>query len=285
MGAYTQYKKQRRGDWTIWVIPEAWNDELWGAVIERVEALESRKHPQTCEIQLTGTNEKFFLKVFDRFSFFGSVKDLFRQSKALRSLNAGRALAGSGFHVARTLAAGEQRRLGVLQRAFLLTLPVSGTPVPVFLRSLYYPGGAWPRIDQKKLWLKQLASEIRKLHDLGFVHGDLVPSNIMVSQADDETPRFFFLDNDRTRRYPPWLPQSLWRRNLVQLNRFPLPGVSLEDRMRFFHFYTGRRKCLSRDRRLLAWLEKRTRQRRKECDAVDASGSFRKLMRWDATAS
>jgi hypothetical protein len=285
MGAYTEYSKQRHGNWQIWAVPEAWNDELWRAVTECMEALESRKHPQTREIQLPGTNERFFLKVFDRFSFFGTVKDIFRESKARRSLNAGRALAGSGFKVAGTLAAGEQRRLGILQRAFLLTSAVSATPLPLFLRSLYYSGGAWPRMDQKKLWLKELALEIRKLHDLGFVHGDLVPSNIMVSLSDDEAPRFFFLDNDRTRCYPGWLPQTFWRRNLVQLNRFPLPGVSLEDRMRFFHFYTGRRKCLSRDRKLLAWLEKRTRQRRRECDAVDASGSFRKLMRWDATAS
>jgi len=92
---------------------------------------------------------------------------------------------------------------------------------------------------------------------------------------------FCFMDNDRTRRYPIWLPHRLWRRNLVQLNRLPLAGISLQDRLRFFHAYTGRNKLARRDRKLVHWLEQKTRQRRRECDAVDASGSFRRLMRWD----
>src|SRR5438094_8491510 len=94
------------------------------------------------------------------------------------------------------------------------------------------------------------------------------------------------MDNDRTRRYPRWLPQSSWKRNLVQLNRFPLPGISLQDRMRFFHHYLGYRSLRLVDRRLLHWLEMKTRQRRKECDADDATVDFRKLMRWEGkTAS
>jgi hypothetical protein len=127
-----------------------------------------------------------------------------------------------------------------------------------------------------------LAREIRRFHDRGFVHGDLIPPNIFVTAGEPGAPRFFFLDNDRTRRYPHWLPQRLWKRNLVQLNRFPLAGISLQDRVRFFHFYTGRKKFLPADIRLARWLEQRTRRRRKECDGVDVSGSFRALMHWRA---
>jgi hypothetical protein len=86
------------------------------------------------------------------------------------------------------------------------------------------------------------------------------------------------MDNDRTRRFPIWLPQRLWRRNLVQLNRMPLPGISLQDRMRFLHAYLNAGKFSVADRKLARWLELKTRQRRKECDGVDPSVNFRRLM-------
>jgi hypothetical protein len=64
----------------------------------------------------------------------------------------------------------------------------------------------------------------------------------------------------------------------VQLNRMPLAGVTLQDRMRFFHRYLGRRRLSERDRRLARWLEQQTRKRRYECDGVDPRGNFRQLM-------
>jgi hypothetical protein len=88
------------------------------------------------------------------------------------------------------------------------------------------------------------------------------------------------MDNDRTHQYPKWFPQVFWRRNLVQLNRIPLPGITLQDRVRFLSHYLGLKEWGSKERRLLSWLERKTRQRRKECDSVDAKGSFRQLMRW-----
>jgi serine/threonine protein kinase len=282
MAAYIKYRKYREANWKLQVLPENWNQELWHTILQRLESLQPAKHPQTSEIRLPNANDRLFLKVFYRFSWFGALKDVFRQSKALRSLRAGETLSALGFNIPKVIAAGEQRTYSVLQRSFLLTVPVAGTPLSIFLRDLYYSGDGHGQVLEKRDSLKQLALEIRRLHLLGFIHGDLVPSNILVSKIPGEGARFFFLDNDRTRRYPMWFPQSLWKRNLVQLNRFPLPGISLQDRMRFFHFYRGRRKCFGQDRDLVRWLEKRTRQRRRECDRVDASGSFRKLMRWDA---
>ena len=114
-----------------------------------------------------------------------------------------------------------------------------------------------------------------------FVHGDLVPTNIFVSRSAEKGIRLFFMDNDRTRRYPKWFPQVFWRRNLVQLNRIPLPGITLQDRVRFLSYYLGSKEWGGPERRLLFWLERKTRQRRSECDSVDANGSFRQLMRWN----
>ena len=193
-----------------------------------------------------------------------------------------RPCAGLWFNCPIAIGAGEERYANLLRRSFVVTLPVNGCPLPFFLRDhweKHAPAGI--SLRQKRQALAQLAMEIRRLHDLGFVHGDLVPGNIFVAPTTDGTMGYCFMDNDRTRRYPTWLPHRLWRRNLVQLNRFPLAGISLQDRMRFFHAYTRRKKLAGRDRKLVHWLELKTRQRRRECDAVDTSGSFRRLMRWD----
>jgi Lipopolysaccharide kinase (Kdo/WaaP) family len=285
MATYTRYRNYQGANWNLWVLPEIWSQEYWAAVLKRIEEQRPAKHPQTVKIRLPDITDPLFLKVFHGSAWFGTFKDLWRQSKAVRSLRNGEVLSDLGFHVPRAIAAGERRDHRILKRGFLLTLPVSGNSLPIFLRARHSDGDAKRHLLEKRYALKQLAMEIRRLHDLGFIHGDLVPSNILVSNVAAEGVRFVFLDNDRTRLYPKWFPQSLWKRNLVQLNRFPLAGISLQDRMRFLHSYLGRWQGTKRDRHLARWLEKKTRQRRRECDAVDVSGSFRKLMRWDSSAS
>jgi len=91
---------------------------------------------------------------------------------------------------------------------------------------------------------------------------------------------FYFMDNDRTRHYPSCLRQPLRKRNLIQLNRMPLRGISLQDRMRFLHAYLNVGRLSGADRQFARWLEARTRRRRKECDGADPTMSFRRLMRW-----
>ena len=192
----------------------------------------------------------------------------------------GAALARLNFDAPITIAAGEKREHRLLRKAFVLTLGLKGQPLPVFLRQ-HSLGIESVSLLEKRNGLKQLALEVRRLHQLGFVHGDLVPTNIFVSRTAEKGMRLFFMDNDRTRRYPKWFPQVFWRRNLVQLNRIPLPGITLQDRVRFLSYYLGSKEWGSPERRLLTWLERKTRQRRRECDSVDANGSFRQLMRWN----
>jgi serine/threonine protein kinase len=279
----SQYISQRDGAWRLWFRRDLWNQAIWHALRERLAAERPSGHPRTLEIRLAGAQQPLFLKAFYGASALASFKDFFRRSKAVRSLKLTESFGGLGFNAPIAIGAGEERHANLLRRSFLVTLPVHGHALPYFLRDHLERCPPAISLSQKRHALAQLAREIRRLHDLGFVHGDLVPGNIFVAPTTDGTMGFWFMDNDRTRRFPTWLPQRFWRRNLVQLNRFPLAGISLQDRMRFFHAYTRHKKLGRRDRRLVQWLEQKTRQRRKECDAVDASGSFRRLMRWDAT--
>ena len=221
---------------------------------------------------------EFYLKVFHASNGWSAFKDVFRISRAFRAWRQGLALSEAGFDVPLTIAAGEQRRCRFLRRAFVLTQKLEGQPAHLFLRRLI-DRREKNLLNAKRAGLRQAAARVRRFHEQGFVHGDLVASNIFVSDAG-EAPVFCFMDNDRTRRYPCWMPQSLWKRNLVQLNRMPLPGITLQDRMRFFQAYLRSQKLTKAECRLGRWLERKTRRRRKECDGIDPTGDFRKLMQW-----
>jgi serine/threonine protein kinase len=276
---YSRYKERA---WSLWIHREKWRAELWQVLLVLIEKQPYSKHPQTLQLEAPfGTGgDVLFLKIFHGSSGMNRLKDIFRDSKALRSMRQGAALARLNFDAPITLAAGEKRKHRLLRKAFVLTLGLKGQPLPVFLRQ-HSLGIESVSLLEKRNGLKQLALEVRRLHQLGFVHGDLVPTNIFVSRTAEKGMRLFFMDNDRTRRYPKWFPQVFWRRNLVQLNRIPLPGITLQDRVRFLSYYLGSKEWGRPERRLLAWLERKTRQRRRECDSVDANGSFRQLMRWN----
>lgn len=279
----SDYSRYNERGWSLWVHREKWRAELWQVLVVLIEKQPYSKHPQTLQLEAPfGTgSDVLFLKIFHGSSGMNKLKDIFRDSKALRSMRQGAALARLNFDAPITMAAGEKREHRLLRKAFVLTLGLKGQPLPVFLRQ-HSQGIESVSLLEKRNGLKQLALEVRRLHQLGFVHGDLVPTNIFVSRTAEKGMRLFFMDNDRTRRYPKWFPQVFWRRNLVQLNRIPLPGITLQDRVRFLSYYLGSKEWGSPERRLLAWLERKTRQRRRECDSVDANGSFRQLMRWNS---
>lgn len=275
------YSTLRDGAWTLWVLSECWTPALWDTVLRRLAQQTPSKHPQTLLIEPSAAGQRYYLKTFYPDSIGKALKDSVRLSKARRAQRIGAELAAAGFHAPIAVAAGEKRKRRLIECAFLLTTPVAGVSLVELLQQ---PGGADRAANRagKLAGLRQLAQEIRRFHDLGFVHGDMVATNIFV-HGDPHPRQFFFMDNDRTRRYPQALPQSQWKRNLVQLNRLPLPGISLQDRMRFLRAYLGDEFASKGGAALARWLEEKTRRRRWECDGATAA-SFRSLMRWDSSS-
>jgi serine/threonine protein kinase len=280
-----RYRELGEDGWKLKVAPDNWSNELWQRVLATIEEQAPTRHPQTIKLHFSeaGQQKSYFVKIYHSTSKWNSVKDWFRDSKAVRFLKQGIALSEAGFLVPSTIAAGEKRRFGILKVAFVVTLEIDGLPLPVFLEQNVGARDEALSLTEKRMALQALARQIRRFHSLGFVHGDLVPSNIYVCRDSAKNLRFYLMDNDRTRQYPKWLPQSLWKRNLVQLNRMPLSSISLQDRIRFFREYSSARRA-ELNRRLLQWLEGKTRQRRRECDSIDSTISFRRLMSWQDKA-
>jgi len=255
-------RSYREGDWCLEVTSQLWSRGLWAEILGHLSSEVRTHHPQTKRLYypVDGTAKEFYLKIYHRPDFLGSIKDLFRASKAFLALRQAKDLLREGFHTPLAVAAGEQRTLRFVKKAFLLTLSVEGTLLPDFLEENYSRPSDGSVLQKKREYLRQLASEVRRLHQSGFIHGDLVPYNIMV-QVQGDGLIFFFMDNDRTRRYPSWIPNPLWKRNLVQLNRVSLPGISQRDRVRFLHFYFGCRTWAKKKRRLIRSLDEITQRR------------------------
>jgi Lipopolysaccharide kinase (Kdo/WaaP) family len=188
--------------------------------------------------------------------------------RARRAFVMARALEAAGFASPVPLLMGTHGREGVL-----VTADAGGEDLLALLARL---AGADPgRRRTKRVVLRRLGAEIARLHRAGFVHGDLVPPNL---RWRDDAP--VYLDNDRTRR---GLLAIGARRNLVQLGRFVVPGLSASDRTRVLGAYADARGWDRRRRhRLGAWLVQKIMQRRCAIDhiAPDAAAraGFRTLM-------
>ncbi len=111
-------------------------------------------------------------------------------------------------------------------------------------------------LPTKRRFLHELGAEIARLHRAGLVHGDLTPFNVFIEAG---TPtRFIFLDHERTRSNYGCGSRRRSLRNLVQLGRFSLPGLTRSDRLRVMYAYAeaigapDRRQLTRRVGRMLA---------------------------------
>jgi hypothetical protein len=193
-------------------------------------------------------------------------------SRARRAFDMGKALAAAGFAAPRTLLVGARDGGGLL-----VTADAGGDDLLTAVGRL--ADGGPERRRAKRAMLRELGAEVARLHRAGFVHGDLVPPNLRWRDGE-----LVFLDNDRTRRAPiPALARGA-RRNLVQLGRFVVPGVSLTDRARVLVAYaTGRGLGRRQRHRLAVWIIRKVTARRCAIDhirpEVAARAGFRALMR------
>jgi hypothetical protein len=189
--------------------------------------------------------------------------------RARRAFRMGHALERAGFGAPDGLLVGRRGGAGVL-----VTRDVGA---PALLEAVAVVGATGSLAAKRRL-LAGLGEQVARLHEAGFVHGDLVPSNLLVHDAG-----LVFLDHDRTRRGRP----LVWwggRRNLVQLGRFVVPGITLSDRARVLRAYAEQRGFGKRARRRLArWLVRATTARRCRIDHLEPGAArgagFRELMR------
>ena len=246
----------------------SWADDGWRGWVDRAAGIDARaclaatgaaavrrsRHADTARVVVADTT--LFVKRY-------AEPDGWR---ALRAFRMGEALRAAGFAAPLAVVAARRGGEGVLATRDTGGDDLIGTVTRLRDRR------------SKRALLRSLGTEIGRLHAAGFVHGDLVPPNVRVVDG-----RFVFLDNDRTRRSAVLVSLAA-RRNLVQLGRFVVPGVTVTDRARVLAAYAATRGLSDPARRRLArWLMAKTIARRVAIDripvAIAAAAGYRDLMR------
>ncbi|MBI1370666.1 MAG: hypothetical protein GC162_18670 [Planctomycetes bacterium] len=129
---------------------------------------------------------------------------LLRRSPVQNTLAVTRRLLAAGFEAPHVVLAADLTARGRTEH-LLITEAVDGQSVESRLLQS-------PNIEATRRLLIDIGREVARLHRARFLHGDLLPGNL-IRRPDGV---FVFLDNDRTRRLPV-LPFWLRRRNLSQM--------------------------------------------------------------------
>ncbi|HYB91124.1 MAG TPA: lipopolysaccharide kinase InaA family protein [Candidatus Binataceae bacterium] len=194
-----------------------------------------------------GTGTEIFFKVIDPPGGWRGIKRRLRGSRAAHVAAISEALRRDGLQAPVVLLFGCEPATG---REIISTVRIAGRTLIRWLRQ------DGRMLERKRAMLRALGAEVARLHRAGYLHGDLTPYNVMVMTGD--APRFAFIDHDRTRKSPAARLLRPRMRNLVQLGRFDLAGLTITDRMRVWRGYAGEfglrneRAALRRVARMLA---------------------------------
>ncbi len=109
--------------------------------------------------------------------------------------------------------------------------------------------------EQRGSIIRQLGAVVGRMHKAGIFHGDLRLGNVLL-QKNEGSFRFYFIDNERTRKYDR-LPLRLRIRNLVQINMFR-SGITNTDRARFWAAYVKETQATQEESR--RWIRSVLRQ-------------------------
>ncbi len=240
------FDKIRGGNYTLYIHRNFRNDAFERALLDSERGLRERYHLTTIQsskfarvykltVSFDGVDKGVYFKQYLRRSIWDFIKDFVRASRAKRAFKATEMLGENGFDTPTIIAMGEFRYGLCHTTNFLVTLEIGDAKriyqfIPDRLQNL-----TKQRLQDKRELIRAFGRTVGRMHAAGLFHGDLRLGNILVRQEKNRW-RFFFLDNERTRKFYR-LPMRLRLKNLVQINMFPPAAMSDTDRMRFFREY------------------------------------------------
>jgi tRNA A-37 threonylcarbamoyl transferase component Bud32 len=168
------------------------------------------------------------------------LKYLIVPSRAVAEWRAARAMTAAGLPTARAVLMGEKRAAGILRDGCLATVEIPGAEdyVPYHHRHFRDGGDEELRRDH----LARLAALVRRLHDLGFAHGDLHSGNLLVTGPPEES-RIHLIDLHSV-RVGRRVGLATRLGNLSKLIHSLLTATDGADRVRFLGAYEGDRPVL-----------------------------------------
>lgn len=221
----------------------------------------SRVHKFT--VRFDDIEKEVYIKQYLCRSAWDFIKHLVRASRARRAFKATLMLEKNGFEAPVVVAVGECKTDFFNKSNFLVTLEAEDTKqiyqfIPESLQNF-----TKKQLQDKRELIRAFGRTIGKMHVKGIFHGDLRLGNVLARQEKNGW-RFFFIDNERTRKFYRLLP---WLRlkNLVHVNMHRSPCLTNSDRMRFLKAYVQENPLIARKR--AKWAKKiikKTNRRLKE---------------------
>lgn len=214
-----------------------------------------RMTPHRRVVRVEGRAYPLLVKHFRSRGVLAFLKGVLRGSPALREWRALHEAQRRGLPIPRPVAIGQRGR--VLRReSLLVTEALEGTiPLGDYLFRADRPGGSgrWEAI-------RQVATLLRKAHDLGLYLPDLHVGNILIRPSEG-TVVPFLIDLQRVRYLPSLTPEMRWR-NLAILHGGCIEA-SRSERLRFLKAYLDAPPPFPSDlRRLTAQLDRAGRRHR-----------------------
>jgi len=245
---YNGFEKIRMYGWRLWLCRDFGRGEILALAgqISRPDGADGCrsdfvKVPSSlfagvfrCRVSFKGTVHSVYLKQYFYRSRWDFVKHLVRPGRGRRDFRASLMLQSNGFNTPEIIAFGEKRIGFCCRKTFLITGELKAArPIHQVVAHIGREPCEQGRADRKEFFTS-FGKTVGQMHNAGIFHGDLRLGNIL-AEKDDGRWRFFFLDNERTKKYSR-IPPRLRQKNLVQLNMIG-GNVSGPDRLRFFDSY------------------------------------------------
>lgn len=264
------FDKIRGGNYTLYIHRNFRNDTFEQALLDSEKELRERYRPTTIQsskfarvykltVRFDDVDKGVYFKQYLCRSVWDFIKDFVRASRAERAFKAAEMLGENGFDAPAIIAMGKFRYGLYHTTNFLVTLEIEDAKqIYQFISDLQKRSKLETR--GKRELIRAFGQTIGRMHAKGIFHGDLRLGNILARQEKNRW-RFFFLDNERTRKFYR-LPARLRLKNLVQVNMFPPAAMSNTDRMRFFkEYWAQNEKAKTKKADLIKKVLKKTRRR------------------------
>lgn len=207
--------------------------DFWAGRIANLERVPSSPHTEVDRGALGPESSLYYCKRFLMRGPMDSLKHLVRKSRAARAVSGAALFEHAGFSTPRVVCKIEERRAGLIRRSGLITEAVIEAPaLNEWIRDEKL--GATTGWRRRRRFLRELGSEVGRLHHAGIYHGDMRHGNVLCKAVDDSW-QFTWLDLERSRGFRR-LPLDRRVRNLAQLNVWP-DDVTLGDRWAFWLEY------------------------------------------------
>lgn len=269
---FADYRTVRQSGWSVIVhkrfadgglIDRIISEDSGSAGMQKVRSSDTAR-VYRCTADTADGNVGVYVKEYLPRTALDRLKDLARQSRAMRSFKAGLMLQESGLHTPQIAALLVKRSAcGVCRRSILVTeeMPDAQALYRVF-EEVVEPGET-AALRRRRDMIGRLGQTIGQMHAMHICHGDLRSGNLFVS-GDGAQSEFYFIDNERTVRTL-LLGENCRVKNLVQLNMLQF-GISATDRMRFLNAYAqaaglGRHKSRAIARRVIRKTNRRLKHR------------------------